>query len=140
MTWTVESLAAHYEALREADARFDQERDRRYFEVARERERALTIETEARNEALRLARDIQTYKDEKANELRSQIESERGIYATKDDLAVAADKMIATIKPALDYATSQQGSSAGVQKLTTNMFALLGAVATIAALIGHFVH
>ena len=31
--WTVETLAAHYEALREADRRFEDERDRRFYTV-----------------------------------------------------------------------------------------------------------
>jgi len=62
------------------------ERDRRYAAEAQGRAEALRIKNEGDQEALRLAREIQTYKDEKANELRSQIESERGSYATKNDL------------------------------------------------------
>lgn len=65
----------HLEALREAD------------------QRALAIKERADEKALSLAREIQTYKDEKANELRSQIERERGEMATKDDLAAAIEKV-----------------------------------------------
>jgi hypothetical protein len=54
-----------------------QERDRRYAEVATEKEKALRIKDAGDEKALNLARDIQVYKDEKANELRSQIERER---------------------------------------------------------------
>jgi hypothetical protein len=48
----------------------DNERDRRYAEVNVEREKALKIKETADSEALKLARDIQTYKDEKSNQLR----------------------------------------------------------------------
>src|SRR5687767_6417131 len=51
--------------LREADFRFAEERDRRYAEVATEREKALKIKETADLAALGLAREIQTYKDEK---------------------------------------------------------------------------
>lgn len=73
--WTTDTLKEHYDALRVAD------------------QRALQIKEEADVRALELAREIQTYKDEKANELRSQIESERGLYATKDDVIAAIEKV-----------------------------------------------
>jgi hypothetical protein len=91
------------------------ERDRRYTEVAAEREKALKIKELADDRALDLARQIQTYKDEKANELREQISSERGMYVTKDELRAAVDKIEATVKPVLDYVSRQQGSSNGVK-------------------------
>ena len=59
------------------------ERDRRYTEVRAATDKALQVASEKDALALGLAREIQTYKDEKANELRSQIEGERGNYATK---------------------------------------------------------
>ena len=105
---------AHQAALREAEDRFQAERDRRYTEVSIEREKALKIKEVADLTALSLAREIQTYKDEKANELRSQIERERGSYATKDDLASAIKEVVATIKPALDYMATQQGRTTGL--------------------------
>ncbi len=79
-------LREHLAALREADQRFERERDRRYLEVAREQARALQIKETADLTALDLARQIQTYKDEKANELREQINSERNLYPTKSQL------------------------------------------------------
>ena len=42
-----------------------------------ERDKALKVQFEASAEALRLARETQTYKDAKANELRKQIGDER---------------------------------------------------------------
>jgi hypothetical protein len=112
--WTINTLAAHLEALRIADERFQAERDRRYTDVALEKEKALKIKEEADRAALGLAREIQTYKDEKANELREQISSERGLYATKGDLTAATDKIEATLKPIAEYVQADRGRGAGV--------------------------
>lgn len=111
--WTVDTLSVHLTDLREADTRFHEERDRRYAEVAAEREKALDIEKSARAEALQLAREIQTYKDEKANELREQINNERGNYASKSDLQAAVEKIEETIKPIAAFVAGQQGRSGG---------------------------
>ena len=107
------SLKEHLEALRAADMRFNEERDRRYAEVNVEREKALKIKETADLAALQLAREIQTYKDEKANELREQINSERGLYATNKD-----------IDPIKSYVSSQTGRGLG-------MYALFGVVMTL---------
>jgi hypothetical protein len=61
--------------------------------------RELGLLTEADKVALDLARQIQTYKDEKANELREQISSERGQYATKEDIGNVIDKLETVVKP-----------------------------------------
>jgi preprotein translocase subunit SecF len=106
-------LKEHLEALRAADMRFEEERDRRYTEVNIEREKALKIKETADLAALQLAREIQTYKDEKANELREQINSERGLYATNKD-----------IDPIKSYVSSQTGRGLG-------MYALFGVVMTL---------
>jgi len=123
--WTTDTLKYHHDVLRDADRRFDealrdaalrfdQERDRRYTEVAFEREKALKIKETADLAALQLAREIQTYKDEKANELREQINSERGLYASKDDVIASAGKIEAMIAPLQTYVASQQGRSGGL--------------------------
>ena len=83
------------------------------MEVALEREKALKIKETADLAALSLAREIQTYKDEKANELREQINSERGLYVTQTQLQQIEEKIEATLKPVTDYISSQQGSVAG---------------------------
>lgn len=80
------SLRDYLDAIRAGDIALQQERDRRYSEIAVEREKALKIKETADLAALQLARDIQTYKDEKANELRDQINNERGLYVTRSDL------------------------------------------------------
>jgi hypothetical protein len=129
------SLREYFEALRHADdnlrkseQRFEEERDRRYKEVALEREKALKIKEEADKAALGLAREIQTYKDEKANELREQINSERGLYATKDDVIGASEKIEAQLKPLQEFVTGTQGRQQGVG-LSANV------VATVAGLV-----
>lgn len=111
--WTIDTLATHYDALRSMQDKLDTERDRRYTEVGVEREKALKIKETADLAALGLAREIQTYKDEKANELREQISSERGLYATKGDLMAAIEKVDAQLKPINDYIASDRGRGAG---------------------------
>jgi hypothetical protein len=119
--WTVDTYAVHNEALRIAEEKFQKERDRRYTEVALEREKALRIKEKADSEALQLARDIQKYKDEKANELREQINSERGLYATKLDVSAAVEKLEERIHPILTYVNNQQGKQAVVDPQMTQM-------------------
>jgi hypothetical protein len=130
------TLREHLEKLAEADAKFEAERDRRYSEVALEREKALKIKETADLAALQLAREIQTYKDEKANELREQISSERGLYATKDDLANMNREIVATIKPLVDYVSSQRGVKEGIGISSGALVALIGVIASIAAVVG----
>ena len=121
-----------------------QERDRRYAEVDQEREKALKIKEEADRNALVLAREIQTYKDEKANELREQISGERGLYVTKSELASVAEnaraeraaiaaKLEAQINPILTFMASQQGTQVG--KGTQQTFFLVIVPGLIVALI-----
>lgn len=120
-SWTIETYIVHNEAMRKADEKFQNERDRRYTEVNIEKEKALKIKETADLAALSLARDIQIYKDEKANELREQINSERGLYVTH-----------AEIKPVLDYVASQQGRSTGFQ-LAWGIFIAIATIAVYVA-------
>ncbi len=132
--WTVDTYRIHNEAMREAEKlaqrereRFMEERDRRYTEVGIEREKALKIKQTADLAALSLARDIQIYKDEKANELREQINSERGHYVSQAEL-----------KPIADYVTSQTGPRA-ITGATVAAFLAAGALllGTYLGLRGH---
>lgn len=84
--WTVETLKEHFEALRAAD------------------QRALQIKEQGDEKALDLAREIQVYKDEKANELREQINQERNLYVRVDQL-----------KPINDYMATHEGRSEGLK-------------------------
>jgi L-lactate utilization protein LutC len=89
----LELRIAHERELREAN-------DRRYCEVQTERQRALAYKESADALALELARTHQSYLDMKANELREQINRERILYATKEEIA-----------PLLTFVAGQQGSS-----------------------------
>ena len=65
--WTADLLKEYVDTLRLAD------------------QKALQIKQEADQKALDLARQAQNYKDEKANELREQINHERIDYLTKTE-------------------------------------------------------
>jgi hypothetical protein len=94
--WTVATLKEHFDALRQADQR-----------------------------ALQLAREIQTYKDEKANELREQISSERGAYVTNKDL-----------EPIKAYISSQMGRTGGIGVTLSSIVSTLVAVAALSSIVG----
>jgi len=128
------SLKEHLEKLQHERDRFASERDRRYCEVALEREKALKIKDVADRDALQLAREIQTYKDTQANELREQINRERVLYTTKADLTAAVEKLEATIKPLVTYTTSQQGKSTGLSAWFGYICGAVGIVATVVAI------
>jgi len=141
-SWTVDSLRIHQleiAALRlqvfeekiarvndrlNAEQRFGAERDRRYTEVKNAEEKALKIKEEADKTALGLQRETQTYKDEKANELREQIGNERGLYVTKAEVSAIAEKnhseiqalgskIEAQLAPVLSFVSAQQGNVSG---------------------------
>lgn len=133
--WTINTLRIHHEALREGDAKFEAERDRRYSEVNIEKEKALKIKETADLAALQLARDIQIYKDEKANERSSQIERERGSYATKDDLAAAVSKIEVTVTPLLRSLAAEQGRNQSFGVTANVMAFLLTSLLTIVGLV-----
>lgn len=140
--WTVDTYAAHNEALRIADGvlraaddKYYQERDRRYSEVATEREKALKIKETADLAALGLAREIQTYKDEKANQLREQINSERGLYSSKADLVAAVEKIEAQMQPILSYVTMVQGKGVGLNAFWGYLVAAIIITGVIAGLV-----
>jgi hypothetical protein len=86
-----------------ASIRFGEERDRRYAEVGIEREKALAIKERADETARILVAENQAYRDEKANQLREQIGSERNLYVTKEEL-----------KPFANFVNAQQGRSEGI--------------------------
>jgi hypothetical protein len=115
--------------------KFEAERDRRMAEVATEREKALKIKETADLAALGLAREIQTYKDEKANQLREQINSERGLYVSKTELTGAVEKIEAMIKPLLDYSSAGMGERRGYSTSWAILLGALGGLAVIAVLI-----
>lgn len=124
--WSVDTLKALLDERHQASLRFEDERDRRYMEVNIEKEKALKIKETADLAALGLAREIQTYKDEKANELRTQLGEERLTYATRLDLLAAVEKIEATIKPVVSYVEGQRGKGAVVGPMWLAVLTLLG--------------
>ena len=138
------SLQEHWEALEAANEKFLNERDRRYSEVDAEREKALKIKEEADKDALGLAREIQSYKDEKANQLREQINSERGSFASKDDLAAAMREIQAMITPLTTYVAGMAGQTKKAETLQGNTVAVIsvfyGIVATIGVILSFIIH
>lgn len=113
--------------VRAADAALHAERDRRYSEVNIEREKALKIKETADLAALSLAREIQTYKDEKANELREQINRERNLYASKEDVQNAAERLAAVVAPLAEYVSGQQARRTGF----TDQRAVLASIVSV---------
>ena len=149
--WTLETLQLHWTAIDKINhdwsEKFTLERDRRYSEVNIEKEKALKIKEEADKSALGLAREIQVYKDEKANQLREQINSERGLYATKDDLNASMRELQASITPLNSFVAGQAGETKNSISSRENVVALaaiiysfvatFAAIGAIAALIFH---
>jgi len=138
MTQKLDARTARLEADIKVLATTVAEHDRRYTELNVERERALEIRDAAAAEALELARTIQTYKDEKANELREQINSERGLYATKGDLVAVAEKVEATLRPIQEYVASDRGRGAGSSALWGYIVGAIGVLVGLAGLARQF--
>jgi hypothetical protein len=144
--WTLDTLQAHMSSLMDANVRlndrldeerdrFNAERDRRYSEVNIEREKALKIKEEADKAALGLAREIQSYKDEKANQLREQISGERGSFATKDDLSAAIREITAVIAPLTAFVSTQRGEHEGGRASIARMMSIIAAMAGLSTIV-----
>jgi hypothetical protein len=129
------TLREHLAALRTADHALAAERDRRYTEVGAERAKALKIKEQADETALGLDREIRAYKDEKANNLRDQIASERGMYVTHSDLKAAIDRIEALIKPLAEYSAAQQGSVVGASQYRSEQRLNVNTVLQVLALL-----
>jgi DNA primase large subunit len=136
--WTLNTLGEHFLALREADSRFDAERDRRYTSEAALRAEALRIKEEGDRRALELAREIQAYRDEQANNLREQISAERGHYVSHNELGSAIEKIEETLKPIASYVAGQIGRSGGLQSGWGWLVALIGILIGVAGLASKF--
>jgi hypothetical protein len=146
ISWTVDTYAAHNEAMREADQRFDDERDRRYTETNIEREKALKIKETADRDAMALAREAQTYKEQQNDALRDKNLSESGIYATNTSVSKVADDirteiaraigdLAAELKPLILGQTLQRGEQRGSQLTKGSFYSALGGLSALAALL-----
>lgn len=135
--WTLESYAIHAEALRMADQRFDDERDRRYTEVNIEKEKALKIKETADLAALSLARESQTYKEQQNDALRDKNLSESGVYATtasvnsaieklEQGVAASFEALMGKLEPFMNGSIQQKGADQGAQVTKANLYAAVG--------------
>ena len=115
--WTIETYAAHNEALREAENKFQKERDRRYKEVAKGKEKAYI-------RAEQLSRETQTYKDMKANELREQLKHEREEYARASEVKVLRE----TMQPLIEFMAAKGGGEKAVDKTMYYVIAIGGII------------
>ena len=129
--WTIAAYATHNEALRDAEMRFQDERDRRYTEVNVEKEKALKIKETANLAALSLARESQVYKDQQADVMREKNLAASGVYATNADLALVVEKIEKSLKPVFEFVSSQQGSDRGSSITTGKIFASVAAAGTL---------
>jgi hypothetical protein len=122
--WTVETYAAHNEAMRAEDARFHTERDRRYTEGAALNAIALKIKETADLAALTLAREGLTMDQARLDSLRDKSLGDSGIYAKNSDLTLAINalkqsqehaigELVNKLQPFIDLVTQQQGNSRG---------------------------
>jgi hypothetical protein len=134
MPWTTTTYALYNEALRAADEKLQNERDRRYGEVNIEREKALKIKETADLAALELARESQVYKDERNDAMREQNLSQTGAFATHSDLALVAEKMEtsinsvaermeAALSPLVTFMQTSQGEGKGVNQVWSYLIA-----------------
>ena len=121
------SLIYYLEAARAADAALNQERDRRYKEVAEEREKALQIKSAADDKALELARQIHDLKEEQSTRLREQISS--GLYVTRGDMEIM-------VRPLVEFMRSQQGGATAVYGARERSRLNVGTVLAVISVIG----
>lgn len=119
-------LKEHLDVVQDLRDRLEAERDRRYAEVNVEREKALKIKEEADRRALELAREIQAFRDEKANGLLDLVKSERGSYATNKD-----------IEPLKSYIAGQTGRGLGMSSFAGWIMSLLMAGIALAVYFKH---
>ena len=113
-------LSKHLKALQKAERRFQAERDRRYADIRAGDLRALEVAADKDRRAEELRAENQAYKDEKANNLRSQIESERGTYVTRPEL-----------QPILEYVATQQGINNARRLGVGQILALVAVIAAV---------
>jgi len=108
--WTIETYAAHNEAMRESDIRFHVERDRRYAEAATLNAVALKIKETADLAALTLAREGQVYKEAQNDLMRDSSLRQSGIYATNAGVAEAIGELKSSLQPLVDYVSMHKGA------------------------------
>ena len=149
----IELLERHTSALRDADNKYHDERndhlkdlvdanDRRYAEVNVEKEKALKIKETADAEALKLAREAQSYKDQQTDKLRDETLGKTGIYATNKGVADALkelegtffnalNKLVDDLKPLTDFMSKQQGADGANALSRAKIYSIAVVIATL---------
>ena len=147
--WTLKAYIEHTKALADIEAKFQNERDRRYTEVDIEKQKALRIKETADLAALSLARESQVYKDQQADVMREKNLAASGIYATNADLQnviqqmssqqqTFADKIEKTLSPLIDFVNQQKGTTVGTQLSAGKIYSTIAAVAAVFGMVIYF--
>jgi len=130
------SLRDYIDTIHAADLRYREEQKETAKLLREADQRALQIKETADQEALRIASNIQTYKDEKANELRAQLAGERLDYATKEDLQGVVRELKATYgEQRQDGYAQHTARNLDVGQILTIALLVLVAIGTIISII-----
>jgi hypothetical protein len=129
--WTIDTYAAHNEAMRLADRELIAERDRRYAEVNVEKEKALKIKETADLAALELARESQTYKEQQNDVIRDKSLADSGVYATNASVAAAIGSLRTDFQPLFDFVAGQKGATGKGERISGRIWAFAGILATL---------
>lgn len=138
----MDNFASYIVALREDARRFEEERDRRYTEVNIEREKALKIKETADRDAMALARESQTYKEQQSDILRDKNLAESGVYARTADVDASIEKLgltvtaqiealLTKIEPFMSGSISQTGQQQGAKITWGKIYAAITAGAAV---------
>jgi hypothetical protein len=114
------------------------ERDHRYAREAELRAEALKIKQEADDQALSLAREGQTYRDEQANKLREQIAQERtearereAKFLSKEEYDRRHDDLMKEVGRIANIQAEGGGRTAGLDKIIAYGLAAAAVVVAI---------
>jgi len=126
-------LREYLAALREADLRFDAERDRRLTEVAQERERAIQIKQEADRTALELARQINDLHLAALNGEQARLLADRERFLSRE----VFDQEQKTFSAWRDTVNSNLSLGTGrATGISATWGVLVAGIATVAAVVG----
>jgi hypothetical protein len=114
-------------------ARFMDERDRRYSEVAVEKEKALKIKEVADRDAKDLERSAQIYREQQNDAMRDKNLAQSGIYATNASVSQGFAEFRTELKPILDYISSTTGNVRGSAAATARLWQTVGGISILFA-------
>lgn len=129
--WTIETYAAHNEAMRQEGWRFLAEQDRRYTEGAELRAVALKIKETADLAALTLARESQTLDQARLDALRDKTMGDSGIYATNSSVTASINELRVSLQPLVDYVSTHKGA----ELTKANLYTFAGGIVAVLAVL-----